>query len=45
MRTEYVIVGIVLMLIILVIIIAMLTGAIPGFEEFIRDFSENPWKW
>ena len=43
MRTEHVIISIILMLFVLLVVIGFLTGIIPGFDEFIGGISDNPW--
>ena len=37
------VVGIILMIAVLLLIIGMVTGVIPGFEDFIGNISDNPW--
>jgi type II secretory pathway component PulF len=43
MRTEYVVISIIMMLVVLLVVIGFLTGVIPGFDDFIRNISESPW--
>ena len=44
MRIEHVLIGIILMVVVLLVVIGMLTGAIPVLEDFISNMSVEPWK-
>jgi len=41
MRTEYLIVTIALMVIVLLVVLGMLTGVLPGLDEFIQGLAER----